>query len=135
MASIGTYFWELSSAQIVILASHGTSLSSWLSYRLAGRQALGKRIGAVTLFATGSSSRSSCPAPTRRRVLVQRSPCSCPRCSYSPRSPADDNRKRDPDDRDGWRRVEDSELKTKRRSEGCSSPFQLHGQPYQFGIL
>ncbi len=51
---LGTYFWELSSAQIVILG-FGTVVAFVFAFLIAlpvGKR-LGKRIGAVTLFATG----------------------------------------------------------------------------------
>jgi glycoside/pentoside/hexuronide:cation symporter, GPH family len=51
---LGTYFWELSSAKIVILG-FGTVVAFILAFLIALPTArrLGKRIGAVTLFAVG----------------------------------------------------------------------------------
>ncbi len=51
---LGTYFWELSSAKIVILG-FGTVVAFVMAFLIAlpvGKR-LGKRMGAVTLFATG----------------------------------------------------------------------------------
>jgi glycoside/pentoside/hexuronide:cation symporter, GPH family len=51
---LGTYFWELTSAQIVILG-FGTVLAFILAFLIAlpVSRRLGKRVGAVALFATG----------------------------------------------------------------------------------